>query len=495
MVNLTFQLHPHQHPLQIVSEALMTSDNQSMLRKIPAVDKLLSSRRIVDASKVLPRRILHEAVNEILSELRASIRSGDSLDPARLDPDTISASAVDRAQTRAKASLVEVINATGVVIHTNLGRSLLADKVIRKFKSLAGNYSNLEYDLETGKRGSRYSHVEGILRELTGAEAALVVNNNAAAVFLSLETLAKGKQVLVSRGQLIEIGGAFRIPDVMAGSGALMVEVGTTNKTHLRDYQNAITPDTALLLKVHTSNFQVVGFTEEVPLSAMAELGKQHGIPVMEDLGSGCFVDLSAYGLIKEPPVREVLHHGADVVTFSGDKLLGGPQAGIILGRKDILDLIRKNPINRAVRIDKLTLVALEETLRIYRNEEAAIREIPTLRMLFEPYRTLSRKATRLIELIGKIQEDNCGLSLVDGLSKPGGGSLPLMELPSRLICIEPRAITAREIESRLRAGKPPIISRVEKDRVLLDVRTIQNREMATVAQAVRSIAMEIDVK
>ncbi|HDR16543.1 MAG TPA: L-seryl-tRNA(Sec) selenium transferase [Desulfobacteraceae bacterium] len=465
------------------------SNKQLMFRKIPAVDKLLSSHWILEASSKLPRRLLHESLDEILSELRTAIRTEDDFDPARLEQEAITNAAVSRAKARAKASLQPVVNATGVVIHTNLGRSLLSEKVIDKFKDVAARYSNLEYDLDSGRRGSRYVHVEGILKELTGAEAALVVNNNAAAVFISLETLAKGRQVLVSRGQLIEIGGSFRIPDVMAGSGAVMVEVGTTNKTHLKDYRDGINAETALLLKVHTSNFQVVGFTEEVPLSELVKLGKQHGIPVMEDLGSGCLVDLSAYGLFKEPPVTDVLAQGADVVTFSGDKLLGGPQAGIILGKKDLLDRIKKNPINRAVRIDKLTLLALEETLRLYRDELSAVREIPTLKMLFEPYGTLAEKALNLTESIGEIPAHNFRLSLVNGNSKPGGGSLPLVELPSRLICLEPEAMSSADIEALLRANVPPVISRVEKDRVLLDVRTLQDSDTAVVVEAVRRIA------
>jgi L-seryl-tRNA(Ser) seleniumtransferase len=462
-----------------------------MFKKIPAVDKLLSSQRILEISNKLPKRLLHESLDEILSELRAAIRSEDDFDPGRLDPERITAEAAARAEARAEASLKSVVNATGVVIHTNLGRSLLSEKILDKFREVASHYSNLEYDLLSGRRGSRYVHVEGILKELTGAEAALVVNNNAAAVFITLETLAKGRQVLVSRGQLIEIGGSFRIPDVMARSGAVMVEVGTTNKTHLRDYRDAINPDTALLLKVHTSNFKVIGFTEEVPLSELVALGEQHGIPVMEDLGSGCLVDLTAYGLSKEPSVTEVITQGADVVTFSGDKLLGGPQAGIILGKKDILDRIKKNPINRAVRIDKFTLVALEETLRLYRDEPSAVREIPTLKMLFEPYRALAQKAMQLVEHIGEIPKRNFRLSLVDGMSKPGGGSLPQVELPSRLVCLAPEAMSATDIETRLRANNPPVISRVEKDRVLFDVRTLQPSDAAVIVEAVRRIANE----
>jgi L-seryl-tRNA(Ser) seleniumtransferase len=469
----------------------MISNKQEMFKKIPAVDKLLSSQRILEISNKLPKRLLHESLDEILSELRAAIRSEDDFDPGRLDPERITAEAAARAEARAEASLKSVVNATGVVIHTNLGRSLLSEKILDKFREVASHYSNLEYDLLSGRRGSRYVHVEGILKELTGAEAALVVNNNAAAVFITLETLAKGRQVLVSRGQLIEIGGSFRIPDVMARSGAVMVEVGTTNKTHLRDYRDAINPDTALLLKVHTSNFKVIGFTEEVPLSELVALGEQHGIPVMEDLGSGCLVDLTAYGLSKEPSVTEVITQGADVVTFSGDKLLGGPQAGIILGKKDILDRIKKNPINRAVRIDKFTLVALEETLRLYRDEPSAVREIPTLKMLFEPYRALAQKAMQLVEHIGEIPKRNFRLSLVDGMSKPGGGSLPQVELPSRLVCLAPEAMSATDIETRLRANNPPVISRVEKDRVLFDVRTLQPSDAAVIVEAVRRIANE----
>jgi len=287
----------------------------------------------------------------------------------------------------------------------------------------------------------------------------------------------------------VEIGGSFRIPAVMRKSGAKMVEVGTTNKTHLWDYEEVIGPETALLLKVHTSNYQVVGFTEEVPLFEIVRLGRRHGIPVMEDLGSGCFVDFSQYGVSKEPPVKETLAQGVDLVTFSGDKLLGGPQAGIILGRKDIVEAIKRNPLNRALRIDKLTLIALEETLKMYRDERAAARQIPTLRMIFQPYKSLVNKANRLIRLIGKIKATNFSLELVDGNSRPGGGALPLSELPSRLVSIAPGKLTSRFIETWLRSYDPPIIGRLEKQHVLLDLRTIQEKELKTVAQALKELA------
>jgi len=387
-------------------------------------------------------------------------------------------------------SLRNVINATGVVVHTNLGRSILPERALEKFRSIAGGYSNLEYDLENGKRGSRYVHVEEILKELTSAEAAMVVNNNAAAVLIALETLAKDREVVVSRGQLVEIGGSFRIPDVMRKSGAKMVEVGTTNKTHLKDYEEVIGPQTALLLKVHTSNFQVVGFTEEVPMPELVKLGERHGIPVMEDLGSGCLVDFSNYGLIKEPTVQKSLAQGANLVTFSGDKLLGGPQAGIILGRRDLITAIRRNQLTRALRIDKLTLVALEETLRLYRDQRVAMKEIPTLVMICQSYDSLREKADRLYKLVSDIKSNNFSIELIDGDSKVGGGALPLQELKSRLLCLIPKRLSSQQMETWLRVYAPPVITRVERDRVMFDVRTIQEREFEIIAQAVKDLAV-----
>jgi L-seryl-tRNA(Ser) seleniumtransferase len=355
---------------------------------------------------------------------------------------------------------------------------------------LSEGYSNLEYDLKSGKRGSRYSHVEGILKEITSAEAAMVVNNNAAAVLISLDTLAKGREVIVSRGQLVEIGGSFRIPDVMGKSGAKMVEVGTTNKTHLWDYEEKIGPDTALLLKVHQSNFQIVGFTEEVETSELVALGKKYGIPLMEDLGSGCLVDLSKYGLLKEPTVQEVLANGVDLVTFSGDKLLGGPQAGIILGRKDLVEAIKKNQLSRALRIDKLTLLALEETLTLYRDERAAVNEIPTLEMICQSYDGLDKKAQKLTEMLTGSETENYTLVGIDGHSRIGGGALPLQKLPTRLLCLTPKKMSAQEMEGWLRSYDPPIIVRIETDQVLLDMRTIREKELKTVAQALKKLAI-----
>lgn len=467
----------------------MGNDRQELFRRLPGVDRLLMQRHLEKAANEYPRNLLLKAIHLVLDELRQAIGKGLDIQEKDLEADGVAEKVLKELERISRPSLRHVINATGVVVHTNLGRSLMAESVLRRFRPLSGGYSNLEYDLEQGTRGSRYVHVEGLLTELTGAEAAMVVNNNAAAVLICLDTLARGREVIVSRGQLVEIGGSFRIPDVMRKSGATMVEVGTTNKTHLFDYEQVIGPETALLLKVHKSNFQVVGFTEDVPMTDLVDLGKRYGIPVMEDLGSGSLVDFSRYGLAKEPTVQETLAQGADVVSFSGDKLLGGPQAGIILGRKTIVDAIRKNQLNRALRIDKLTLLALEETLRVYRDEKTAVRVIPTLRMMLGTYREMVRKAERLRKMIGNPGIRSFTIKLEDGNSRAGGGSLPLLELPTRLLCLVPRERDARFMERRLRAYNPPVIARVERERVVLDVRTIQSRELMTVAEAVRSLA------
>jgi len=468
----------------------MTIDQQELFRMIPKVDRLMESPVIKAASDSNPRGLILKAVHEVLEQVRREIQDGRMSEDAQLSLESVSNRVAEHLKVIARPSLRPVINATGVVVHTNLGRSILTEKALRRFRPLAGGYSNLEYDLNRGVRGSRYVHVEGLLKELTGAEGAMVVNNNAAAVLIAIQTLAEGGEVIVSRGQLVEIGGSFRIPEVMRKSGAKMVEVGTTNKTHLRDYENAINPETRLLLKVHQSNFQIVGFTEEPSAAQLVALGQKHKIPVMEDLGSGCFIDLSKYGMLKEPTVQESLAQGLDLVTFSGDKLLGGPQAGIILGRKDAVDAIRKNQLNRALRIDKLTLLALEETLRLYRDEKAAIKEIPTLKMICQSYRSLARKAERLLTLVGKVKTKNFSVDLADGVSRVGGGALPLLDLPSRLVCLVPRELSSQFMERWLRSYESPVIARVEKERVLLDVRTVQDREMKTVAKAVKDLAL-----
>jgi len=466
-------------------------DNKNLFfRQIPSVDYLLGSSTIKRIILNTPRALVLSAIHQVLDEVRGKIertRTGDELPDLELN--TVVDQIVKRVSILSQPSLRHVINATGVILHTNLGRSLLSKRIIARFNSLAGCYSNLEYDLRTGKRGSRYVHVEDILMELTGAEGSMVVNNNAAAVLIALDTMAKGREVIISRGQLVEIGGSFRIPEVMKKSGARMFEVGTTNKTTISDYESAIVPDTALLLKVHQSNFQIVGFTEEVSLEELVALGKKYTLPVMEDLGSGCFIDFSRYGLKKEPTVQDSAAKGPDIITFSGDKMLGGPQCGIILGKKEIISAIKANQLNRALRIDKLTLLALQETLYMYRDEGRAIRQIPTLRMVCQSYQSLCRKAKRLLDLIGKIDRNNFLLGLCDGLSRVGGGAMPLEEIQSRLLCISPRKLPAPYIVEFLRSYNPPIIARLEKDRILLDVRTIQEKELKIVSEAIREIS------
>jgi len=466
----------------------MNEDVQRLYQKIPKVDRLLETPGISSALQSYPKTLVMKAIHEVLDRLRTGIKEG-AIEEERLNLDSVSAQVLERIEELNQPNLRRVINATGVIVHTNLGRSLLAEKVLEMFSPLSGHYTNLEYDLKKGKRGSRYVHVQNILKELTGAEDAMVVNNNAAAVLICLDTLARGREVVVSRGELVEIGGSFRIPEVMRKSGAKMVEVGTTNKTHLRDYEEVIGPETALLMKIHRSNFQIVGFTEEVDTKELVNLGRRYGIPVMEDLGSGCFVDLSKYGLTKEPTVQEALSAGVDIVSFSGDKLLGGPQAGIILGRKQLVDAVRKNQLNRALRIDKLTLLALEHTLRLYRDEQIAIREIPTLRMICQPFEELRRKARRLVRNIGRIETDNFTVSTSGANSKVGGGALPLLELPTTVVCLRPKKMSAHDMEEWFRAYCPPIICRVEKDELILDVRTILDDELHVVARAIREMA------
>jgi L-seryl-tRNA(Ser) seleniumtransferase len=469
-------------------DKLAADKRKTLFRKIPAVDRLLMEPVLEDALNHFPKGLVMRALNHVLGEIRDSINEGKTMGEEELNTPKVADRVMEKLAEISMPSLKSVINATGVVVHTNLGRSILGEKILEKFGPLAGGYSNLEYDLQKGERGSRYVHVEDILKELTSAEAAMVVNNNAAAVLLSLETLAKGGEVVVSRGQLVEIGGSFRIPDVMRKSGANMVEVGTTNKTHLRDYEAAIGPDTSLLLKVHTSNYQIVGFTEEVPLADLVNLGRKNGIPVMEDLGSGSFLDFSKYGLTKEPTVQEALQSGADLVTFSGDKLLGGPQSGIILGRKDLVEAIKNNQFTRALRIDKLTLLALEETLRLYRDEISAIKEIPTLSMICQSYEQLAIKAQKLKKMLGKLSTHNFTVELMDGSSRVGGGALPTQELPTRLLCLIPGTLPSHFIESWLRSYNPPVIARIEKDRIILDVRTIPDRELKTAARAIKDL-------
>ena len=468
---------------------------QQVLRKIPKVDEILSRSEITDLLKVHPRAVVLEAIRKGLNTFRENLlRREDvsSVEESLFSFEHLYPLFLREIDLQVQPRLRRVINATGVVIHTNLGRAPLHPSALQHVIDVARRYSNLEYDLQVGERGTRYSHVEETLCRLSGAESALVVNNNAGAVLLALNTFAEGKEAIVSRGELVEIGGAFRIPDVMKRSGALLKEVGTTNRTHLRDYQKAIGPETALLLKVHTSNFRVMGFTSDVSLEELVALGREQNVPVMNDLGSGCFVDLSRYGLEKEPTVQEAVKTGVDVVTFSGDKLLGGPQAGIILGKKRFLDPIKSNPLTRALRIDKLTLAALESTLLLYLDEKKAIKEIPTLRMLTLDPLHLKRRGRRLIKKLTDGADIEVSLSLREDISHVGGGALPLQELPTIVLAIKPLHLSVNDLEKKLRLGEPPIISRISKDELILDMRTIFEDEVSLIANSVRK-ALGVD--
>ncbi|ADH84926.1 L-seryl-tRNA(Sec) selenium transferase [Desulfurivibrio alkaliphilus] len=472
------------------------ADSHSLLRAIPKVDEAVSwlASELEDpgaaesAWAVVPPRLMKNVVREVLAEYRRRILAGDNPSLAELAREGLLPRLKERLAGRLQPNFRPVINATGVVVHTNLGRSLLPAAASANLAAVACRYSNLEYDLHTGRRGSRYSLVEDLLLELTGAEAALVVNNNAAAVLLVLQTLAHGREVIVSRGQLVEIGGSFRIPEVMARSGARLVEVGATNRTHRRDYEQAIGEETALLLKVHTSNYRISGFTSEVAAEELVDLARGYRLPVMEDLGSGSLLDFSRYGLTKEPTVQEVLAAGVDVVTFSGDKLLGGPQAGLILGRRELIEQIKKNPLNRALRIDKFTLAALESVLRLYFDEEQACREIPTLRMLTSPYQEQRRRAQRLRRRLRGLPAACCELELVRVNSRVGGGALPEMPLPSCALALKPQRMSLNRLEQALRAAPVPVIGRIEDDRLLLDMRTVADAEVAELASVVQEV-------
>ena len=426
------------------------------LRDLPSVDELAADERLSDLA---PRTLLVSAARSALSRAREEIRAG--AEPGDL------VERVERELAAARAPrLRPVLNATGVIVHTNLGRAPLAAAALERVREVGGGYSNLEYDVQAGARGSRQDHVAPILRRLTGAEAALVVNNNAAAVLLALAALAEGREVLVSRGELIEIGDGFRIPDVLARSGARLREVGTTNRTRAADYERAIGPDTALLLRVHQSNFRVVGFTEQPRLDELVRIGRAHGLPVIDDLGSGVLVELEG-----EPSAHDALDAGADLVCFSGDKLLGGPQAGIVVGRAELVERLRRHPLQRALRADKLTLAALEATLALYLEPERALRELPVLRMLRERPETVRGRAERLAELVGGEVEQT--------VARVGGGALPLAELPSFACAVE------EELAIPLRTAEPPVIGIVRDGRCLLDCRTLRDDEVAEVGRAV----------
>ena len=457
------------------------------LSDIPKVDKVLARPELTRLLADFPRPAVVDAVRKVLAALRGAVQNEEA-GAGELELGSIADRVRQELTMREGTSLRRVVNGTGVIIHTNLGRAPLAEKVRETLDAVAYGYSNLEFELEGGTRGSRYSHVEQLLCELTGAEAALVVNNNAAALLMTLAALAAGREVVVSRGELVEIGGSFRIPDIMRQSGALLREVGTTNRTHPRDYRTVITPETAILLKVHTSNFAQIGYTAEVTAADLVSIGREHAVPVMVDAGSGALLDLRHAGLA-EPTVQEYIRAGADIVTFSGDKMLGGPQAGIIVGTREILASLKQHPLLRALRMDKLGIAALEGTLRLYRDERTALARIPVLRMLTVSPAELSDRGRRLVRRLRRSVPATVHLSLTPGFSQVGGGALPLAELPSTLLVVKCDGLSPQETERRLRTGDVPIVGRINKGEYLLDLRTISDDDVPLVEAALREIA------
>lgn len=448
---------------------------ESLYREIPGVNSLIEDKKWFEKFSNIPRELVLRGIRSALEKVRFEIECGKSEKEIKEIILNIKDFAEKEIKKTSEYSLRRVINATGVILHTNLGRSLISEEIMEHISGLLTHYSNLEYDLKEGKRGSRYSHAVEIIREITGAEDAMLVNNNAAAVILVLNTLAKGKEVITSRGELVEIGGAFRIPDVMQWSGAKLIEVGTTNKTHFKDYEAVITEETAAILKVHTSNYRVIGFTESVSVGEL----KKFGLPVIEDLGSGVIIDLSHYGIEKEPTVKEALKNGADIVTFSGDKLLGGPQAGIIVGGKKFIEKMKKNPLTRALRVDKFTLAALEATMRFYLNETE---KIPTIKMLTEPKEKLKEKAERLHKLVTENYKSDI-FRVEPTESQVGGGSLPITFLPSYALVADVGSHKAEVFERALRSKEIPIIARISENKVILDMRTVQDDEYEIIAK------------
>jgi L-seryl-tRNA(Ser) seleniumtransferase len=449
----------------------------SLLRQIPAVDELLGREALRALEERLGHRLVVEATRNVLQGLRGRIASGQlsSVSAEMLEQEIIAAT-----QAAAGFSLCPVINASGVILHTNLGRAPLARDAIEHLAEVATQYSNLEYDLERGERGKRDTHTDQLFAQLLGAERTLVVNNNAAAVFLALNTLAEGGEVIVSRGELIEIGGSFRLPEICAKSGAVLREVGTTNRTRLADYAAAINERTRVLLRVHPSNFRIVGFTERPTLDELVDLGRQRHLVVLEDLGSGCLLDFTPLGLRDEPPAGASVRAGVDVVTFSGDKLLGGPQAGILTGKREPLDKIRKNPLFRVLRVDKLIIAALEATIALYLRDD--LNGIPALRMMRLSRDEIGQRAARLAERIAA--RPGYSVEIEDGESVIGGGSTPGQSLPTKLLAVTHHRHSAPDLEALLRQNAPPIIARIERERLLLDLRTVFEEQDEEIAQA-----------
>jgi L-seryl-tRNA(Ser) seleniumtransferase len=464
--------------------------NKEMLKKLPKIDEVILLLEKQDIYSLAPRDIVKETCRSVVQKLRDKVVNASKKELEKLSPDATAVALEVEQSIKGlyRYSLRRVVNATGVILHTNLGRAPLCPEALQRIMEVGKSYSNLEFDLAKGERGQRYDHVSSLICALTGAEDALIVNNNAAAVLLVLNTLAEGKEAIVSRGELIEIGGEFRIPEIMHKSSSHLREVGTTNRTRLGDYEKAINDNTGLILKVHTSNFRIVGFTEEADIESLVALGKSRGIPVMDDLGSGCLIDLDQYGLQHEPTVRETLSTGIDVVTFSGDKLLGGPQAGIIVGKKDALEKIKKNPLNRALRIDKFTLAALEATLMHYLNPAAAVKKLRALKALTESIAAVKKRALKLTAKLQKEKFDSLKFSLREDFAAAGGGSLPTQQIPTILVGIKNKKMSVSKMEEKLRKLEVPIIARVDKDEILFDLRTVAEDDFPFIIEGLKQV-------
>ncbi|MBK5242758.1 MAG: L-seryl-tRNA(Sec) selenium transferase [Clostridium sp.] len=454
--------------------------NIELLRNLPKIDELLQEESIKEQLGNNIRGLVVDSIRETIESYRNAILKNEI---ESFTKEQVIIDSIKLLNKKNSPKLKKVINATGIVVHTNLGRSLLSKNAIEQVINVSGNYNNLEYDIEKGKRGSRYSHIEDILIKTTGAEAAMVVNNNAAAVMLVLDTLCREKEAIVSRGQLVEIGGSFRVPEIMKFSGAKLVEVGTTNRTHLYDYADNITENTGVMLKIHTSNFKIMGFTQEVSIEELVKLGNEKGIPVVEDIGSGVLIDYVKYGLQYEPTVQESIRKGLDVVTFSGDKMLGGPQAGIIVGKAKYIDKMKKNQLTRALRIDKMTLAALEGTLVHYLEEAEAIKNIPTLMMLLCPITELKKRAQKLKRKLQNKRSKFTFMIDVD-YSMVGGGSMPTEKMETYVIKVKSDIFTAQQIEERLRMNKVAIIVRINNNEVLMDLRTLFQEDYEIITEA-----------
>lgn len=462
-------------------------DKNILYRSIPKVDVLLEDEKIISLIEKYHRYVVVDVIREEIEKIREEIKTNNDFDFINKRINNLVESISKSVEKTYSYNIRKVINGTGTILHTNLGRSIISKKHANYLSDIVTSYSNLEYNLEDGKRGERYSHFEKLICKITGAESAMAVNNNAAAVMLVLSSMAKEKEVIVSRGELVEVGGKFRIPDVMESSNAHLVEIGTTNKTHLEDYENAINENTGALLKVHTSNFKILGFTESVSIKEICDLGKEKNIPVIEDIGSGVLVDLSKYGLEYEPTVQDSIKAGVDIVSFSGDKLLGGPQAGIIVGKKKYIDKMKKNPLTRAFRIDKFTATILEMIFKEYLNEEDAIKNIPTLSLITRDLKEIEKNANALYEKLD-ILKGVAIINIEDTLSQIGGGSLPMERLNSKCVSITPKNISTASLEEKLRLNENPVVGRISDNKLIIDMRTILDDEIDILSKKIINI-------